>query len=364
MADPCPDPSAWVAWLEGDLKSTEAARLKTHAAACPACLAELAALAETFPSVQRLRRWPPWTRAAAAALLATAAGTAWLARARTTPPSDPLLPSSPSPASDSLVLGRSASASFSEGASFRVEGASLHLASGRAWVDTPGEPVQIVVGPVRVLLDDAEVEAGWRQPAPFDAASFPFMMGEAAAAEGEGEGVLYVCVLRGEAMVEAAGGRTRLTAGQEARWKAAGLVVGVCSSGSGRKTFAWIELQGGTARDGSLAFAAQPHGDYRLEFLVRKRSPLAESAVGFAAAGRPWEVFLGSALPEGEGWIRVAVEARGPSCRVVAGPQVLVDGPLSELVRKAYPGPPSPALAVRAWGGDVEVRQARWRALP
>ena len=72
---------------------------------------------------------------------------------------------------------------------------------------------------------------------------------------------------------------------------------------------------------------------------------------------------LGSALPAGRGWVRLAVEVRAGWCRVTAGSKSLVSCPFGELPLKAYPSERR-GLALKAWGGELQYREARFRSQP
>jgi hypothetical protein len=97
------------------------------------------------------------------------------------------------------------------------------------------------------------------------------------------------------------------------------------------------------------------------EALVRKRQRAAEAAVLFAGG---WQIPLGTHLPESEGWVRLRLESGGGQVRLLAGSREVLASPLAGLSSVAYPAGERAVFALLAWGEDVEIREARWRALP
>ena len=86
--------------------------------------------------------------------------------------------------------------------------------------------------------------------------------------------------------------------------------------------------------------------------------------IRFAAGGKGWEVPVGAnLLPSGEGWSRLRISTGTSVCAISLGGRSLLSLGVSELARNVVPAP-APEVALRAWGGAVEVREPRWRALP
>ena len=385
----CPVPETWIDILSRPSTPPGDVPL-AHLAACPSCRAEVAALvraeipgetlspgmraqvlrvlqASGTPAPSRL-----WAPAVAAALLLSVGLWAWRSQVQEVPglppgrqPEAPVreLPPLPAPggawqaqAEVRAVLGRSVAATLEAGArlSWLPEpGLNLALESGRARLDSPGEALSLAVGELGIELQEGEIEVGFEM-----SAAHASLVLSSAWAESRGEP--YVRVLRGSARIRRGdhGVFQALPTGREARPDGAdGLSVreapAVGSDG-------WRGIEGGTGtlKDGSSRFAFAPSGDYRFEVLVRKRTPTAECALGFAAAGVAYEIPLGSALGSAEGWTRLSVEVSGGWCRVTAGSRGIVSCALAQLSMKAYP---SSGPGLRAWGGDLEFKGARGR---
>ena len=79
--------------------------------------------------------------------------------------------------------------------------------------------------------------------------------------------------------------------------------------------------------------------------------------------GKGWSVPLGAnMMGAGEGWWRLRVSVDASSSRVLLGDREVAGYAASELPRKLMPGPRG--LGLKAWGGVIEVKDARWRPLP
>lgn len=378
----CPSPALWMAWSSGILASDERARWVPHLASCDACRAELASFTESVESEPTVRvparllaslralvpaprpRVLPW---AAAAGIVLAVGLAWRAgiqedAASGPPVSPPLSASRPGSLIDRLpgsrmdsedqevawCLGASRSITLAPRSLLRREGEAgrpvLSLDRGEALVETAGEPTVLLVAdmPGRLELEDAAVRLSRARPAPM-----AVLLREAWAA-GEPWGFE---VLRGEAVWVEGASRTVLKAG-----------VGRGSPVEDSLT-SWTALPGSPwrIRDGFQRFPGEPR---RAECLVRKIDPQAETAVVFTAAGRPWEFPLGSHLPASRGWLRIRIEREDGWVRLTAGDRELFAAPASGLGALAYPGigGGGEGWGIRAWGGDVEIREARHKS--
>lgn len=359
MSTPCPSPEAWTRLSAGE--SPDEALL-AHLASCSSCQDEVEALlkAERAPSALPKRAWPAWSWAAALLLAAS-----WiLLRERGEGPApspsaapvpvrepDPLprpgvawRPGEPAYA----VLGSSVSASLSRGGmvAWDPEG-RLVLESGELALESPGEPVRLRIGSLKAELSEGRLVAGFL-PEPSDHA----WVASAWASE---PGRPFVRVEEGKARV----GDKEMSKGWEARLVPGGAleVVEAIPVPSG-----WTVLSGiaDVVRESRAALPV-PAGELRFEVLLRKGKG-AECALAFQVGGEAYEVMLGSALPEGGGWVRAAVEIRSGWCRATAGEEVLVDCPVADLPKRAYPVR-DPGWGLRAWGGNVELRGVRWRAL-
>jgi hypothetical protein len=390
----CPTPDVWIAWLAGPEAPRGDLQL-AHLEACPSCRGEVAALVkaeapgEALPAgvrAQVLRRLEAarkvsrpraglWIPALAAALLLAAGIGVWRLLQVAQAPVAPTLPPSPQvavrepaplPAAGGAwqaqgevqaTLGRAVAATLAPGSLLRwlpEPGLVLALESGRLRLESPGESLTLAVGDLRVALAEGEIEAG------LDAVSAPhagLLLGSAWAGD---EGIPYVRVLRGAVRVQVGerGPAQELQAGREARPDGAGGLSVLAAPAGGPSGWKTLGETSRTLKDGSLRFDLTPAGDYRFEVLLRKRRATAECALGFVAAGVAYEIPLGSALGSGEGWTRLSVAVSGGWCRVTAGSRSVVSCALAQLPMKAYP---SAGPGLRAWGGDLELRDARWR---
>ena len=104
-----------------------------------------------------------------------------------------------------------------------------------------------------------------------------------------------------------------------------------------------------------------PESRFVGEILLRKRTAEAGTDVLFQAGGRGWRIPLGAHLPSGDGWVRLRLERGQDSVRFLAGGREVLSVPPEALGSLLHPAPDAPAFGIRAWGGDVEVREVRWR---
>ena len=369
MEGTCPQAGIWVSWAEHRLGPGERERLSVHLAACPACRQDLASLSEAVPEalpeglaaewagliVPRRGRIP--YALAAAGILAVAG--LWLWKGREAPPesvSRPLSPKTvegrearlPAPgvsvAANGLeewVLGSTAEAALaplSRGGI--VQDGRFRLEAGRAWVESSGETVKVSLSGWDGTLEVSEgaVALAVRPE------RVSLLMGEAWAGE-EGWGIT---VIRGKAR---AGERT-LSAGES------------LGSGAPKEDFrGWKALTKaeGALRD-SVRTLLQEGGppSWTAEFQVRKKQPEAEGALLFRSGGRGWEVPLGAYLPS-SGSARLRLEVSSGRARLLAGGRQVFSGAADALAKAIYPSDTRSPLAFRAWGGDLEIREARWR---
>lgn len=371
----CP-PAVALADLLSRVAEERPPELLAHLAACAECRAEALALARAeaeeatglphplrsewlalLVKAPRPRRLA-W-RAAAAALLLAAAGAWSLWRPAVRPEPSPPTPSPSAVAQPRfLVLGQAASAELAPGSRLVPAGGnglSFALESGEARLESLGERLELSVGKLCVSFEEGQIEAGWQTAAAVTGGWLPSAWAEAS-------GTPFVRVIRGRAGLRLGAGPERwLEAGWEASPAGEDLRLRQADTGpSGWRSL----LESERALRGEVWAPEVPPGEeYRFEAVLRKSAPGAECAVIFPAGGACYEIALGSALPKG-GWIRVAMEVRQGRATVVAGPHVLADAGLAELPLKAYPAPAGAGLGVRAWGGDVVLQSARWRAMP
>lgn len=304
--------------------------------------------------VSRRRRIPvPW--AAAAALLLAA--TAFLAFRTPETQKPPALSQATAPvalpdADRFLLAGRATAVTLRSGSRAEVIGTALKLMDGSAWVEDPGEPVEIRIpgGSISVtkgilLVEIPKTEAAvWLRAACAD------------------EGGIRLLVVSGSALLIPDGGEpVAVTAGQEASLGASG-VDGprAAASPAWRGDGGWQRFQPMPMqwRDGVKVLAPGAEA-YVWEAVLRRSTPTATAGLRFRAAGRCWEMPLGAPLAQAEGWLRVRVEVRGGLARIRAGSYEMLREPLATLERKLDAVGGEPGL--RVWGGDVEVSEARWK---
>lgn len=331
----CPDPSVWLAWSEGRLPGTTRARWGPHLASCAGCRAELGALASPA------RRSPLPFALAAGLLLALAGFLAWQSGGKTPAPA-PVPPAAGIRAEGEILLGAAGEAVLAPGSLARTEGATLRLERGGAWVEARGEEVRLEASGMEgwVLLKEGRVSL----VAAGQEASL--LLREARAGEGWG-----LRVVEGEAEWVRAEGRLALPAGT---------LLGRGAPGSGPSQ-GWRAGSGGRVRQGVLVMApGLERASYVAEALIRKGDREAEAAILFRAGGRGWQVPLGVHLPVNT-WVRVRVEVATGSVRIWAGGRSILSETPERLALQAYPVEGGHAWAVKAWGGDLEARGARWR---
>jgi hypothetical protein len=104
-----------------------------------------------------------------------------------------------------------------------------------------------------------------------------------------------------------------------------------------------------------------PEGAWIGEVLLRKGEDTAETALLFRAGGKGWQVPLGAHLAKGDAWVRFRLEVGGGHLRLLGGARELLNCPVERLSEHAYAAEAFP-FGIQAWGGDMEVRQGRWRA--
>ena len=325
----CPDPSVWVDWEPGSTWDA-------HLDACPACRAELASLAEAAePAPSRRLAFP----IAAGFLLAVAALAAWRSRPGVPPSrSSPVqTPRAGIPLVEWMV-GVSGEVSLSPGASVRRVDGGLVLERGEARVEPAGDRVRVYVGgwSLEILEGDAVFRA-----------SLPALsLWLSAAWAGEEEPP--VRVLRGEVRVASGPmeGKVLLPAPGEAvpdprGWRS-------------------LDAAAGSWKDGTRVLLPEAPA-FTAEALIRKKVPTAEAFLLFRSNGKGWQAPLGVYLPPSGAWVRVRMEVRDERVSVVAAGQEYFSVSPGSLGTKAYPREGSEALALKACGGDLEMKEARWR---
>lgn len=317
--DQCPDPSVWVAWERGGLWDA-------HLESCPACRAELAALAEAGE-----RRSLPFLKVAAGFLLVIGLAVWHFSRGPVTIPTA-LPPASSAPASwTEWMVGATGEVSLAPGARGRLEGAVLLLEHGEARVETSLDPIRVSLEGWRFEILDGE--------AVFRASpeALSLWMGSAWAAEAP-----PVTVIRGEVLVL---GEGRVLKPVPGVWVP--------------DPRGWKSLDGGAWRDGEKVLLPEA-SRFTAELLVRKKSPNAEAFLLFRSEDRGWQAPLGAYLPTSGAWVRVRLEV-GERIRVLAAGREYFSAAPAGIQAKAYPWAGAGAFGLRAFGGDLEIREARWR---
>lgn len=321
-----------------DLSPEEAGALEAHLASCPSCralreesravsgrLAAGAKALETSWPLRTKRSLLPWAAAAAALV---AAGLLWPRK-----PQAPLpVPSVAAPLRE-VTAGRSVLVTLAEGASARVSGSTVRLEKGLIRIESPGEKVTLEAGALKVELAEGELLA---ERAPVRTS---LILRDAWA----GDDAVRLTLVRGIARV----GDRILKAGE-----------------SLGEPLAWRET-GWTSLDASpRILLTAPPAHYVLEALVRKRQESAEVEAVIVASGKGWSVPLGANLMSaGEGWWRLRISVDAASARVLLGDREVAAYAPSELPRKLMPAA-AQGVGLKAWGGVVEVKDARWRPLP
>jgi hypothetical protein len=225
-----------------------------------------------------------------------------------------------------------------------VSGTTITLHAGALAVESLGESVELRVGDLVATFQDAEVSLEAVLPAEPHA----WLMRSAYAAAPEGR----LAVWRGQAT---------LRLGQEARVLEAGQAFPEGASGIWRGCDAWTPCPAsGKLRDAALDLPGPPEDEVLIEALVRKAEERAELGVGIPVGGVRYELPTGAGLGTGEGWTLLRVALQGGWCRVTVGEAVVVSCPRADLPRVTSQVP-GRGLGLRAWGGDIEVKHARWK---
>ena len=326
-------------------------RLLPHLADCPECRQELASLVAAadplrvppafltgIPEPVRPRRLP--YALAAGFLLTVVAFAAW----RSGSVFAPALPSPPVRAPKAAIplvewmVGGSGEVCLSPGSSARMEGGELLLSRGEARVETAGDPVRVSVGGWR--MEVSEGEAVFRAPLP----ALSLWISAAWA----GEVKPPVTVIRGE---------VRIVSGPMQ-----GKVLRPAPGEAVPDPRGWrsLDAAAGAWKDGTRVLLPEAPA-FTAEVLVRKKIPTAEAFLLFRAAGKGWQAPLGVYLPASGAWVRVRLEVRDERVRVVAAGQEYFSASPATLGARVYSWEGSEALALRAWGGGLEIREARWR---
>jgi hypothetical protein len=237
-----------------------------------------------------------------------------------------------------MVAGPCGEILLSVGSEGRWEAGDLHLARGTAWVEACGAPLRIFAegleGHVEVTEGRVVLQHG-------QAPGTAFWMASACA----GEDAWRIGVSEGEAFLVTGTRRQRLTGGME---------------GLPADPRRWSREAPFQLRDAVRAFSV-PEGFFVGEILLMKRVREAGADVLFRAGGRGWRLPLGAHLPEGKGWVRLRLETGPGGIRFLAGGREVLRVPVSGLPSMLHASDEAPAFGLKAWGGDVEVKEARWR---
>lgn len=377
MSLACPDPLR-LGRLPLGAPDADREALLAHASVCASCrrlLGDLAAEPEPLSAragdavrvarPSRGRAWAPY----AAAVLMLAAGVAVLrdpegpgevARPLQLPDARPPFDAPEADGTCSardgdlaVLVGRTGRFTLRVGTRARLQGLEAVLGQGCLLVEGSGETLRVCVGEARVESSRGKVlveagpagpVAGWLRSA------------WAAAASGR------VLVLEGEAaLARPDGAFLRLCAGEEADLAAG--PVRPASPAPWRGEAGWEDLEGLPLRLGRESRILAPGdlaGDFAWEALCSRLGPTASVGISFPAGGAGWE------LPVGGAWtgevLRVRVTCRHGWIRIEAGAREVLRCRFPDLPRRVGTGPA--ACGLRAWGGEVEVREARWRRGP
>lgn len=349
---------AILAYLEG----TREVAAEAHLASCPVCTRSLLELRRLVgkTAAPRPAGIRPW--AAAAALLLAVAAWQLLRIPKTAPPSAPgpqVAPETREPsglpqpgsvwkaveADAESVLGESVCASLRQGSRLRLGLSPLEmtLEGGALLLESSGEAVMLRLGEIQATMTDGALAAE------MPPASVAWLLRDARASEAP-----RLTVLRGQALL---GTGQMLAAGQS---------LGQAASWQGSASWTRLLANGEVAkvRDAARLFLQDPpEAGYVFEALVRKLERRAEAGLVFRAGGSGWEAPLGeNLLPAQAGWSRVRIEAGQGWCMATVGMRKVVSRPVPELGRElASSG--ERGVGLKAWGGDLEVREARWRPL-
>ncbi len=372
--------------------------LEGHLAACPACqgyrrrlqgirrhLREGAAeFATPFHGLQRpslplpSRRIPwPWIAAAAAAGLALYCRVTWLGPGEGPQASPQATPATRAPISSPIVfqglckaesgdrdgvVGRSVLASIRQGGTLRVEGSRLELVSGALHLDSPGEAVSVQAASGLLALEDGEVSLELlRKPGTLS------WLASAYADQAEEAPWIRLVVWRGQASLVLGGEKTSLQAGQGVLMEGGRLTLDKSlRSAAWRGLTGWVDLvhEPLVLKDSARDFLSVPHQDgkkgYVLEVLLRKRVPIAELSLRLSSEAGTFEFPVGAYLTASEQWTRIRLECQGGWCRASVGSSEIVSCAGTALERMGL-RMEAGGVGLRAWGGDVEVKEVRWR---
>lgn len=361
-----------------DLEVPERAALAAHLAACPSCRSRRAraealeiqwrreAVRAQMPFVTpRRARWV-W----AAGLAAAAALAVWRGAAIPEPtPSVParLAPEGRAPSSREAVrggfeavverdvaLGTAALVTFRAGTRARVDpdARAVRLEGGTLCADTRGESLRVEAAGILMESEDGV----WSVETDASAGLAGWMRSAWAGTSG----TVRVAVSRGRVVLTWDGRTETLAAGETASLRDGRLEKG---RGVAWAPGGWVVLEApATVRDGVVELGV-PAGAYEIELMACRRDPRAEVALRLGAGGGAGpavhEIPVGSAW-KGTGWVRLRLAVGGGRCQASAGTVLLVEGSLVNLRR--WPVSPGAAPGIRVWGGDLEIRGARWRA--
>lgn len=374
---PEPSDEALLAYLQdrqGRRDEADAA-MEAHLVACPECRRTLIELHRLLPSRTLAPAVRQWRWAAAAVLAASAAGWALSRNAPSVPvpalsAGAPTLPRTGPPprpgtlweagASDAeVVLGDAIWARLGRGGALRIAatGSELSLERGAVVVESVEEPVVLRVGPMTAEWQEGTVGASREAEKPAACA----WLASARADAGEGP-----CLVAFSARVRVTCGpeALELSPGQGVRLSEGRLVPGpgeAAWTGPARPAYPACPVR--RVRDGEIALALPPPGPparYVLEALVRKGAEEAEAGLLFPAGGGAWMVPLGPRALPADRWVRLRLEAGPEGCRLTAGGRAVASLQAAEMPMRLQPAEGA-GVRLRAWGGEVEVRDVRRR---
>lgn len=355
-------PGALRAFLDGS-RNPES---EVHLASCGACRSALVALGRSRKgeAATPLSRWAGRARWVAAAALLVSAGVFWgVSRSGVPSPVSSLTGAAvrKEATGSERVLGASGKVCATPGASWsRAEDGAVLLERGALVLEAFGErAVLLLPGLVAETSEGVlAAEAGGEART----SAWTGFLAEALAESPTGR----LTVVSGHAHVRAEGSTVDVDLGPGASVRAERGALLACAPVAWRGPDWSSPLRSeGLLRDAQEILLPQPPPEgCVLEVLVSKRSERAELGAILQAGGRGYLAVLGSnLLGLGEGWTLLRVSCGHGRVRVTVGEKDVLDLPEADLETR-FPVEAAAGVGLKAWGGEIAFRRARWRPLP